>query len=98
VILIPGVLVGYVLYDMIRPRRGVAVSNSGVAELQLSGVNGRPKSVIEVAPHSMLSGLHAPTNGGKVGLRFGGETVEIRGKDVATLVAAVPAPFPPPPH
>jgi hypothetical protein len=43
VILLPGASVCLVLYDMIRPRRGVAVTDAGVAELALCGLNAMPK-------------------------------------------------------
>ena len=36
VILVPGALVFFVLFDAVKPRRGVAVTATGIAELKLS--------------------------------------------------------------
>jgi hypothetical protein len=99
VILLPGALVCLVLYDMIRPRRGVAVTDAGVAELSLRGLNAMPKSAIAVVGPDALSNPEI-REGSKVGLRFPEEVVTMHERDFAWLVAAaaaVGAPSLPPP-
>jgi hypothetical protein len=99
VVIFPGVLVGYVLYDAIRPRRGVAVTGSAVVELRLSVLNGMPKSVITVVDHGALSEPRATQHGRTLQVSFNGETVSVTERHLQMLTEAVPAQgaLPPPP-
>jgi hypothetical protein len=84
-VIIPGFLVAYILYDAIRPRRGVAVTASGVSELKLSGLNGQPKSVLAAVDHTALSDARIVRKGNKVTVSFGAEAVDVRDRDFALL-------------
>jgi hypothetical protein len=95
VILIPGGLVVYVLYDTVKPRRGVAVTPAGVAELKLSMMNGRPSSVLAMTNHAALIESALEDMKSKGGVRFGGEDVSLRGSDLRMLRSAIPVPVPP---
>ena len=99
VILLPGILLGYVLYDAIRPRRGVAVTGSAVAELRLGGLNGTPRSVIAVVDHGALAEHRATRQGHRIQVSFAGETVSLTERHLRLLTEAVPAhgALPPPP-
>jgi hypothetical protein len=90
-VLFPGVLVLYALYDAVKPRRGVAVTATGVAELKLSMVNGRPSSVLATTNHAALFEPRVERVNGKNGVRFGAEAVSLRDRDLARLQGAVPA-------
>jgi hypothetical protein len=92
VILVPGALVVLVLYDSVRPKRGVAVTAAGISELKLSLIKGRPSSVITSTDHAALFVPRlAETNDGKSAVAFGSEVVSLRGNDLAMLQAFVPA-------
>jgi hypothetical protein len=98
VVLFPGVLLLYVLYDGIRPRRGVAVTRMGVAELRLSSVHGRPASVIAVVGHYALSD-QVMRQEHLFRVPFNGDTVTVTERLYQKLVEALPtrAALPPPP-
>jgi hypothetical protein len=95
--LIPGGLVIAFLYESIRPPRGVVVTGSGVAELQLNLRNGRPKAVLDTVPYSALESQNVSKQGGKLAMRFNDERVDLKEKDMAFLTGAVPLEFPAPP-
>jgi hypothetical protein len=99
VVLVPGVLLWYVLYDGIRPRRGVAVTGRGVAELGLSSVHGRPASVISVMDPGALSEPRVARQGHQFHVQFTGETVTVTERDYRMLSEALPVSvaLPPPP-
>jgi hypothetical protein len=94
VVLIPGFLVGYVLYDSVRPRRGVAVTAAGITEMKLSMVNGKPSSVIATSAHAALfsPGERA---GGKTVVRLPADDVSLKDADLQRLQAAAVAAAPP---
>src|SRR5215831_12167500 len=52
--LFPGVVLVWLLFSMVRPRRGIAVTDAGVAVMALSGWNGRPARITETLPHAAL--------------------------------------------
>jgi hypothetical protein len=108
VVLIPGVLVFYILYSMVRPRRGIAATATGVTELALSMWNGRPSSVLATTGHGSLLESGVVSEGDKMLVRFGAEVVSLRNADLALLrsgaaiaaqpvTAQVPGALPPPP-
>jgi len=90
VILLPGALVLILLYESVKPKRGVAVTSHGVAELRLKGFNARPAAVLATTDHGVLSHGRARAVGKRIGVTFGTETVLVRERDFATLMAAVP--------
>jgi len=95
VVLIPGALVLILLFESVKPKRGVAVTGGGVVEFKLSGFNGRPRSVMATTDHGVFFQGRARVVGQRVGLTFGSETILLRQVDYATLLATVP-PVPPP--
>jgi hypothetical protein len=110
-VLLPGVLVLYVLYDTMKPRRGVAVTVTGVAELKLSMMSGRPSSVLATTNHAALFQPHIERGNGNTGVRLGAEDVALRDRDLRMLQGAIPIavpqtaqpdsrmlPLPPPPQ
>jgi hypothetical protein len=90
VILLPGALVGLLLFDTIRPRRGVAVTADRVFDLKLSSISARPYGVIATAGHDAVLGAHADATRGKWAIEFGGERVSVRERDLALLRSVVP--------
>jgi hypothetical protein len=95
VILFPGALVLLVLYESVRPKRGIAVTASGISELQLSLMNGRPSSAITSTDHAALFAPRlTEAKDGKSAVAFGSDVVSLRGEDLALLQAAVPAASP----
>jgi hypothetical protein len=105
VIIFPGVLVGLLLYESIRPRRSLAVTNEGVAELRLRTLNGRPEALIAVTDHGALSPVRMGP--GPLDVSIGGEAVTLRDRELHRLRVAVASiaapvsvggpPLPPPP-
>ena len=95
VVLIPGALLGLIFYDMVRPRRGVAVTATGVVELKLGTMNGRPTSVLATTSHGVLVESHTGPVEGKREVRFGAERVALRDRDLRTLQVAIPVSVPP---
>ncbi len=95
VVLLPGALVLYVLYDAVKPQRGVAVTGAGVAELKLSMMSGRPSSVLATTNHAALLESHIERVKGKSGVRFGAEDVLLRDRDLRMLQGAIPVAVPP---
>jgi hypothetical protein len=97
-ILIPGVLLVLVLYGMVRPRRGVAVTDDGVVVMALSGWNGTPRHVIDTQPHAALRAGIRGANGSKVNVQLGSDLITLKRADFESLLAAAPdAAVPPPP-
>ena len=94
VVLIPGVLVVYVLYDSVRPRRGVAVTAAGVTEMKLSLMNGRPSSVLATSPHAALF-TPGEQAGGKTVVRLPTEAISLKDADLQRLQGAAAAAAPP---
>src|SRR5262245_38102575 len=101
VIFIPGALLIYLLYDAVKPRRGVAVLPEGVAEIKLSVWNGAPRSVITTTAQDVLFAPHAIRDEPGAGIPFGEETIGITDLDLERLRSAVihegSPPLPPPP-
>jgi hypothetical protein len=101
VVLVPGVIAWYIVYDAIRPRRGVAVTGEGITELKLSLFNGMPKSVIAELNHAALAERSATHEGGKVKVTLGHEVISLRKSEFEMLVGSVPPtgspPLPPAP-
>jgi hypothetical protein len=92
VILLPGWLIGYLIYDPIRPLRGVAVTPSGLAELKLSVLNGRPERVLLTTDLGALSEQRVRREEGRVYLQLGSDTIRLRDADFAVLVASASSP------
>jgi hypothetical protein len=90
VLLFPGWLIGYLIYDAIRPLRGVAVTPSGVAELKLSVLNGRPEKVLFSTDHGALSEQRIRREGGRLHVQLGSDTIGLR--DFAVLVESASSP------
>ncbi len=88
VILIPGFLVAYLLYDSVRPRRGLAVTTAGIAELRLRALNGRPESVIASTDHGALNPARVEHVSGRESVRVGGELVSVKKRELERLRAA----------
>lgn len=111
VFLLPGILIIWILYDAIRPRRGVAVTTAGLTELRLGFVQARPVAVVGEVDHSALSPQRLERDGRKLGVRFGTDVVSLSEAEAQRLQAAVasiaitpvaipslpPLPLPPPP-
>jgi hypothetical protein len=91
VILLPGALVLILLYESVKPKRGVVVTSLGVSELRLKGLNGRPAALMATTDHGVLSSGRARVMGKRIGLTFGSETILVRERDYATLLAGLPA-------
>jgi hypothetical protein len=89
VVLIPGFLVAYLLYDSVRPRRGVAVTTDGLTEVRLRTWNGRPGWILATTDHGALAPARIEPTDGKPGVRFGAETVSLRDRELERLRAAV---------
>ena len=97
-ILIPGVVLVWILFGMVRPRRGVAVTGEGVTVMALSGWNGKPTRVIETLSSSALRTGIRGARGNKVDAQLGADLITLRRSDFAQLAAAIPADAVPPPH
>jgi hypothetical protein len=94
VVLIPGFLVVYVLYDSVRPRRGLAVTAAGITEMKLSMLNGKPAAVLATSPHVALFSL-GERSGGKTVVRLPADDVSLKDADLQRLQAAAAAAAPP---
>jgi hypothetical protein len=90
-ILVPGILLVFIVYDSARPRRGVAVTGSGVVAFRVNWLNADPNEALAMTSHGALLPGGARHVGGKVAIPFGSETVLVRARDFATLVAAIPS-------
>jgi hypothetical protein len=88
VILIPGFLVAYLLYDSVRPRRGLAVTTAGIVELRLRALNGRPESVIGSTDHGALNHARVEQVSGRESVRVGDELVSVKKRELERLRAA----------
>jgi hypothetical protein len=97
-ILIPGAVLIWIPYGMVRPRRGVAVARSGIIVAALSGWNGAPKHVTAVLPPDALRGGIRNATGSKVDVQLGDDLITLKRQDFESLLAAVPdGRIPPPP-
>jgi hypothetical protein len=94
VVLIPGFLVVYVLYDSVRPRRGLAVTAAGVTEMKLSLMNGKPSAVVGSSTHAALFSP-GERSGGRTVVRLPAEDVSLKDADLQRLQAAAAAAAPP---
>lgn len=90
VVLIPGFLVVYVLYDSVRPRRGLAVTAAGVTEMKLSLMNGKPSAVVGSSTHAALFSP-GERSGGRTVVRLPAEDVSLKDADLQRLQAAAAA-------
>ena len=84
-ILIPGALVVYLLFNLVRPPRALAVTGEGVSLLSRSIWTGRPSGLLGSFP---LGPVSVPTSG-SVKLALGGERVTLNRSEAQRLVAAV---------
>jgi hypothetical protein len=91
VILIPGVLVLYLVYDSVKPRRGVAVTTNGVTDLKLSVIDGRPVTVLAATDHDALLRARIQEQRGRNLVHFQGEDISLRDSDLWRLRVAVSA-------
>jgi hypothetical protein len=89
-ILIPGVLLIWILYGMVRPRRGVAVTRSGIVVTALSGWNGVPTHVTQTLPPGALRAGIRNATGNKVDVQLGAELITLKRPDFEALVGVVP--------
>ena len=97
-ILIPGALLIWILYGMVRPRRGIAITDSGIVVTTLSGWSGSPKHVTQTLPHAALRAGIRNATGSKVDVQLGADLTTVRRRDFESLTAAVPdGQVPPPP-
>jgi hypothetical protein len=96
-VLIPGVLLIWILYNMIRPRRGIAVTGSGIVVTELSGWNGAPKRVTETLRSGALQAGIRNASGSKVDVQLGADLITVKRSDFEALVAAAPVEQVPPP-
>jgi hypothetical protein len=96
-ILIPGVLLIWILYNMIRPRRGVAITRSGIVITELSGWNGAPKRVTETLPSGALQAGIRNASSSKVDVQLGADLITVKRSDFESLAAAAPVEQVPPP-
>jgi hypothetical protein len=96
-VLIPGVLLIWILYNMIRPRRGVAVTGSGIVVTELSGWNGEPKRLTETLRSGALQAGIRNARGSKVDVQLGADLITVKRSDFEALVAAAPVDRVPPP-
>jgi hypothetical protein len=92
ILLFPGWLIGYLIYDAIRPLRGVAVTPTGLAELKLSVFNGRPEKVLTTSDHGALSEQRIRREGGRVYVQLGSDTIGLRDADFAILAQSASSP------
>jgi hypothetical protein len=96
-VLIPGVLLILILFNMVRPRRGVAVTSSGIVVTELSGWNGSPRGVMETLPSGALRAGIRNATGSKVDVQLGADLITVKRSDFEALVAAAPVEQVPPP-
>src|SRR5207248_1556995 len=107
-ILLPGVFAIYVLYDNVKPRRGVALTSSGITEFRLRWTNARPVAHLATTDHGALFEPRGRWDGGKFEIAFSGESVSLKEHDLhrlrSTLASQIAAPaaagvpsLPPPP-
>src|SRR5262245_40372978 len=97
-IVLPGALLIWILYGMVRPRRGVAVARSGIVVAAWSGWNGAPKRVTVVLPPEALRSGIRKAIGSKVDVQLGDDLVTLKRQDFEALLRAVPdGRIPPPP-
>jgi hypothetical protein len=92
IVLVPGWLIGYLIYDAIRPMRGLAVTPSGLAEMKLSVVSGRPQKVLLSVDHGALSAQRVRREGRRVHVLIGPDTIGLRESDFAMLAASASSP------
>ena len=97
-IVLPGALLIWILYGMVRPRRGVAVTRAGIVIAALSGWNAAPKHLIStLPPETIRAGIRNAT-GNKVDVKLGDDLITMKRQDFESLLAAVPdGRIPPPP-
>jgi hypothetical protein len=94
IVLIPGFLVVYVLYDSVRPRRGVAVTAAGITEMKLSMMNGKPSAVLATSSHAALFSP-GEQSGGRTVVRLPAEDISLKDADLHRLQGAAAAAAPP---
>jgi hypothetical protein len=91
VILFPGGLVIFGLYEMVKPRRGIVVTPAGLSELKLSALNGRPSSVLATTAHAGLFDPRTQPEHGRTTVWIGDEAISLKDPDLARLRAAASA-------
>src|SRR5262249_21008090 len=69
-LLVPGLLVVLVLYESVKPRRGVAVTSTGVVEFRVGGFRAMPLAVLARTDRGVLDRAVKPF-ADKVSLTFG---------------------------
>ncbi|HXY27260.1 MAG TPA: hypothetical protein VEH82_03190 [Acidimicrobiales bacterium] len=89
-LLIPGALLLLFFVGALKPFRGCAVTNSGVALLQTGAMHHRPTKVVTTVPLGCLLPPNITAVGARaVRVRVGPETVRLRRADYDRLVARV---------
>lgn len=97
-IVLPGALLIWILYGMVRPRRGVAVARSGIVVAALNGWNAAPKHVTAVVPPEELRAGIRRASGNRVDVQLADDLITLKRQDFESLLAAVPdGRIPPPP-
>ena len=95
--LIPGVLLILVVYYLIRPLRGIAITPFGVLVMHESMANGQPSSVLLVAPRDALGAFdeHLKGEGDMCESRWARSHPSESGTSRESLVLAMEEFFPP---
>jgi hypothetical protein len=89
-LLIPGVLLILVVYYLVRPLRGVAVSPFGAVVMHESMMNGQPTKVLFVAPPDALGSSDEHLEGKThVRVQIGSELIRLKRDDYESLVLAI---------
>jgi hypothetical protein len=92
-VLIPGFLLVLMVIRLIRPKRGLALTNGAVLVFHESMWNGRPSHLIMSAPApAFVPSDAAGTGGSRVFLHLGPERVTLKGKEYERLLRAVKRP------
>ena len=88
--LIPGVLLILVVYYLIRPLRGIAITPFGVLVMHESMANGQPTQVLFVAPRDALGAFDEHLEGrGHVRVQIGPELIRVKRDVYESLVLAI---------
>jgi hypothetical protein len=110
VILLPGALILIIIYEEVKPMRGVAVTDTAVVEFRVGSFRALPQTVMATMDSRVLYPVRVRPVGRKMRLIFQSEAIAVRKRDYATLVeaashlavapspsASAPPPVPPPP-
>ena len=84
-VLLPGVVLVYLVFNLVRPPRALAVTGEGVTLMSRSLWTGRPSGLLG---SNRLGPVSVPSTG-SITLAIGGERVTLKGSEAQRLVAAV---------